>query len=282
MGTLRVGVSGSGLRTEHARILRTLVKRGEEAPERTEEDRLQGTYHPEAITIARHSWRERMVHEHESAAVFSGVLPDLMAAEAPLDVKTAMLRCSVDELRHAGLCGQVVEFLGGEAVAEADLQITPVPKHKDCSAKVAAIRNVLFASLSETVSVGLLTEERERTTEPFLKRVLKQLSGDEVLHARVGWTYLGMTYPELDAQERDDLRAYIPVALAHLQDCMLGAMPLGAPIPDEILVDALKLGFSYSPSTRELFFATMREIIVPQLDQFELGAQEAWDEVAQG
>lgn len=276
METLRVDVSDSALRAEHERILRSMLRRGDSLPERTDEDHLAHEHHPEALRLARENWRERMIHEHESAAVFSGCLPHLMAGGAPLDVKTTLMRCAIDELRHAGLCGQVVEFLGGEAEAEADLAVDLPPEHEDCSARVGALRNVLFASLSETISVSLLTAERERASEPFIRRVLRQLSGDEILHARVGWLYLGMTWPQLSGEEREQLRAYVPVALEHLQRCMLGAMPIGAPIEEDVLEDALGLGFSDSHLSRELFFATMEEVVVPQLDAFELGAAAAW------
>lgn len=280
--TLDVRVSESGLASEHARILRSLVRRGDEAPERTPQDILpEGRYHPEAIALARANWLDRMVHEHESASVFSGCLPHLMAAGAPLDVKTTLMRCAIDELRHAGLCGQVVEFLGGEPLASANLVVGAPPVHKDCSARVGALRNVIFASLSETISVALLTAEREVVTEPFLKRVLKQLSGDEILHARVGWIYLAITLPLLTPAEREDLCAYTPIALAHLQDCMLSAMPLdpGARPAEPILADALALGFSYSEHTRALFFGTMEQVVVPQLDAFKMGAASAWETI---
>lgn len=279
MQTLHVGLSDSALAHEHKRLLRDLLQRGDTPPERQEDDVLQDTYHPQAIEMARDNWLHRMVHEHRSAVTFSGALPHLMAGEAPLDVKTVILRCAMDELRHAGLCGQVVEFLGGEASSPADLEVEVPPTHTDCSHRVGALRNVLFASLSETVSVGLLTVERELTQEPFISRVLKQLAGDEILHARLGWLYLATTHPQLDEQEHEDLRAYIPVALKHLLHEMLHAMPVEGQLDDDILTDAQALGMSYSPQAREILFQTMEEVIVPQLDQFNLGAQEAWQEI---
>lgn len=275
-GVLSVGLSQSPLAKEHERLLKSLLRRGDNSPERTPEDVLQGTYAPQAISMARQSWLQRMAHEHHSSVSFSGTLPHLMAAQAPLDIKTIVLRCAMDELRHAGLCGQVVEFLGGRARIPSDLHVLNPPEHRDCSRRVAALRNVLFASLSETISVGLLTVERELVQEPFLKRVLKQLAGDEVLHARLGWFYLAITWPQLDTQERQDLRAYIPVALKHLYNEMRGAMHVGTTLDAQMLAQTQALGMSYGPQGREILEQTMQEVIVPQLDQFELGAADAW------
>ncbi|MFU8805488.1 MAG: hypothetical protein ACNA8W_16875 [Bradymonadaceae bacterium] len=116
---------------------------------------------------------------------------------ATIDFKTTVLRCAMDEFRHAALCEEVVEFLGGDGGAEIELELEAVPWHDDCSARVGALRNLLFASLTETISMGLLTEERERVQEPCIARVLQQLAADESLHARVGWTYLAALHEEL-------------------------------------------------------------------------------------
>lgn len=279
LNTLRVDLSESALAKEHQRLISNLLRRGDNSPERGPEDVLQGTYSPQAIEMASKNWLSRMAHEHHSAVSFSGTLPHLMAAQAPLDFKTVVLRCAIDELRHAGLCGQVVEFLGGEASTPTDLNVLNPPEHLKCSRRVAALRNVLFASLSETVSVGLLTVERELVQEPFLKRVLKQLAGDEVLHARLGWFYLAVTWPTLTQQERSDLRVYIPVALDHLYNEMRNAMHIGTTLNADMLAQTQALGMSYGPQGREILEQTMQEVIVPQLDHFDLGAAKAWDHI---
>ena len=92
------------------------------------------------------------------------------------------------------------------------------------SPREAALRNAIFVGcLSETVSIALLTEERELTREPVIRRVVDQLAADEVLHAKLGWSYLVATWPTLDEAARARTRAYLPVAFGFLEAKMLDA-----------------------------------------------------------
>ena len=124
MAELRLDVGSGPLRTEHERLLRTALRRGDTDPEGALADgALAGTYSDRARALARNTWRARMVHEHQSAAVFARLLPQLMAAAATLEHKTTVLRMAMDELRHASLCAGVVTLLGGEPVAETVLAV---------------------------------------------------------------------------------------------------------------------------------------------------------------
>lgn len=277
MGTLRIATSGSHIETEHEHLLERLLRRGEELPERRPDEVLEGEYPDDVIGMARRNWRKRMVHEHQSAAVFTDLVPQMMAAEAPLDFKTVVTRSGLDELRHAGLCGQVVEFLGGEAEAQADLEMHDLPEHPDVDRFQAALRNVVFAScLSETVSMALLTAEREHVEEPFIDRVLDQLTGDESLHARLGWVYLDECIDAHPERSREALADYLPVAFRGFENEMLGAMPLGN-APDDVLEEARKLGFSESSRARAILSDTIHEVIIPRLEDFGLPAADAWE-----
>lgn len=278
MGQLRLDVSDGALRTEHERLLRTALRRGDKDPEGALADgALEGEYNDHELRIARTTWLRRMVHEHHSAAVFSRLLPQLMAAGATLDVKSTTLRASMDELRHASLCAGVVQLLGAKPVAETDLTTEALPAHEDATAVEVALRNMIFAScMCETISVSLLTEERELTTEPVIHRVVDQLAADEVLHAKLGWAYLGAVWPGLDAEQRARTDAYLPVAFGSLEANMLTAMPLGKRLPDA-RPDALHaLGVLDSEAGRELLYATIEEIIVPRLGDAGLDARSGW------
>lgn len=277
MGKLRIDADSTPLAAEHQRLINRLLRRGDSAPEIPADERLEGDFHPDAVRLARDNWRERMVHEHASAAVFTQLVPQLMEAEAPLEIKTVITRSGMDELRHAALCGQVVAYLGGKPEADADLRIDPLPEHPDCGPRERALRNVFFAScLSETVSMALLTEEREFVEDRRIDRVLRQLAGDESLHARVGWVYLSHCWEQMDDAARHKLQDYLPTALAYFEERMLEAMPLGD-IPADILEDARKLGFSESKQARSLLYDTIESVILPQLDAIGLQARAAWD-----
>ena len=252
---------------EHRRLTLEAVRRNHGIPPRREQpDRIEGAWRPEALRVARLNWKTRMVHEHESAAVFAGLLPQFMEANLPLELKTTVTRMALDELFHAELCGRVNEALGGEGVAEDDLRLTALPTHPECTPAEAALRNTLFACcLSETVSMALLSAERDRCAEPFITEVLKQLAADEVSHARIGWTVLEWIWPNLDGDAQARTRAYLPVALDDLETQMLGAMPV-ADIPRPVLLEAEQLGFSDSNKAREILTQTLDGVIRPRLD----------------
>ncbi len=277
---LRVDVGASALRSEHERLLRTALRRGNKDPEGAlATGHLEGTYTETALRVAQNTWRARMVHEHHSAAVFSRLLPQLMAAGADLEFKTVVLRMSMDELRHASLCAGVVSLLGGQAEAEADLVTQPLPEHEDATPLEAALRNVMFVGcLSETVSIALLTEERELTTEPVIARVVDQLAADEVLHAKLGWTYLATVWPQLNAEERARTDAYLPVAFGYLEAKMLGAMPLVGDLPTTLRAETEALGCLSSEEGRDLLYATLEGVIAPRLHDYGLDAMTAWRE----
>ena len=264
----------------HNRIIRTMLGgEGEHSPELREDDELQGSYDPRAVKVAVATWRKRMVHEYESASVFAQIVPQLMEAGATIDFKTTVLRCAMDELRHATLCAQVITFLGDDPRTEVEIELGEVPKHTDCSKRICAVRNLLFASLTETISMGLLTEERERVQEPYIGRVLRRLASDESLHARVGWTYLAAVHEDLSEEERQSLRDYLPVALGHMEAELLHAMPIGTGIdpPKKIMDDLFSLGFSEGKRARSLMYQAIDEVVLSRLDAFGLNAHEAWE-----
>jgi hypothetical protein len=267
-GKLRVALGDGPLRAEHERLLRTALKRGSNTPERTEGETIDTSgYSPRALEIARATWLARMVHEHHSSAVFSRLLPQLIEAEATLDLKTSVLRMAMDELRHAGLCGGVVEALGGTAEVTTSLTTEPLPDHPNCTAREIALRNVLFVGcLSETVSIALLHEEHALAKEPLIARVLEQLAADEVLHAKLGWAFLAETWPLLDAAARERTERYLPVALRYLEEKMLAAMPLARdPIDDALRAELRALGVTPADDARELYRETVGTVIRPQL-----------------
>lgn len=280
MATLRLDVGPSPLRTEHERLLRTALRRGEPAPEIEAGARVDaGAYSPLAIRIAEGTWRERMRHEHHSSCVFSRLLPQLIEAEAGLEYKTSVLRMAMDELHHAALCASVVRYLGGDPAIETSLVTEPLPEHPGRSPRERLLRNVLFVScLSETIATALLAEERERAREPRIARVVEQLSADESLHARLGWSLLGELGPSLDAEERAGIGRYLPIALGSIEAKMHGAMPLGPALPAGTQDELAALGSIGAVAAREILGACLEEVIVPRLEELGWPARSAWKE----
>ena len=277
MGTLRLDVGSSPLRTEHERLLDRALKRGEPAPEIPEGARLEGDYSPRAVEIAREGWRARALHEHQSACVFSRLLPQLIEAEASVEYKTVVLRASMDEIHHAALCLQLVRYLGGTPEIEGDLATEPLPEHAGRTPRERALRNVIFAScLSETISTSLLAEERELTTEPRIHRVVEQLSADEILHAKLGWSLLGEWLPILTDDERAGLGRYLPLALGTIEQKMLNAMPLPPALPESLRAELAALGAVDGRDAREILYAVIEDVIVPRFEELGLPGKKSW------
>lgn len=279
MGTLRLGLGSSPLRTEHERLVKTALRRGDDAPEIPEGLRLEGGYSERAIAIAREGWRARALHEHQSACVFSRLLPQLIEAEASVEYKTVVLRAAMDEIRHASLCMQLVSYLGGSPELEAPLATEPLPEHPGRTPRERALRNVIFAScLSETISTSLLAEEREMTTEPRTRRVVEQLSADEILHAKLGWSLLAEWLPVLTDDEREGLTRYLPLALGTIEQKMLAAMPLAPPIPETLREELAALGAVEGRDGREILYAVIEDVIVPRFEELGLPGRRVWAE----
>ncbi|MCB9591763.1 MAG: ferritin-like domain-containing protein [Sandaracinaceae bacterium] len=263
---LRPEPSGTALAQEWDRLLRTALRRGS-LPEELEPTIDVAGLDPRAVDAARRGWLRRMVDEHRSATVFSGLLPQLIEAELPVDVQAVALRMAMDELRHGTLCGAVARALGVDPVMDiADASEGPA-RHPDLTPLPRLLRNVIYAScVSETVSVALTAAEREEVDAPFVRAVLDQLFGDETLHARFGWICLAEAAPRLTAAEREAVEVYVPVAIAHYErsiDARIGA-------PDHELEpterrDRARLGVLDPALAREILYDTTRDVIVPRL-----------------
>ena len=257
--------------------MRVALVRAKRQPEATA---ILGTYSEQARAIAIGSWRARALHEHRSAAVFSRLLPQLIAAEAGREYQVTVLRMAMDELHHASLCQEVVALLGGDPDVEGDLGTEALPEHVSTTRLEAALRNVVFVGcMSETVALAMLTEERELTREPAIEHVIAQLAADEMLHARLGWAFLAETWPRLDEAARARTCAYLPRALRYLEQKMLEVMPEApsAQLPPVSVIDeARALGVLEPREARALLYQVIHGVVLPRLEDHGLPAADAW------
>ncbi len=273
---LRVWLSDTTLRVEYDRICRGLLERAVADPNIPDDAVLGGDWHPRAVQMARDNWRHRMRQEHHSSAVFAGMLPQMIAANASADLKMCALRSSLDELRHAVLCGQVVRYLGGDPSVEAPLLPAPIADHPGIAWHEKVVRNLLFVGcISETIAVAVLSDERDHARDPHIEDVLRQLAGDESLHARIGWIHLRAAWPTLDDEARARTNEYLAVALAYYERSVLDATR-DAHVDDEVLAQARALGFAHGPACREIIYAAIDAVVVPQLDAIGLDGTGAW------
>jgi len=217
--------------------------------------------HPPALRPAAiRTWHARMVNEHSSASVFEALGKQLAGVDFGAQLATTCTLFAAEERRHGILCGGVVVALGGQAQAEVRNQ-EPLPVHADAPPRAAALRNVIHVCcLSETVAVSLIGDERERMPDGALRRLLTSIYADEVGHCRFGWRLLERVAPGLSSNERLAIERYLPVALAHLEHHELAHLPdVDAPASGE------RLGLCSGREARQLFYATVGQVIVPGL-----------------
>jgi hypothetical protein len=68
---------------------------------------------PELITQARAVWSVRVQTEYRSIQVMTQFAQEVLGAGDPLDVYAGAVDAIADEIRHTGLCVQMLEALGG-------------------------------------------------------------------------------------------------------------------------------------------------------------------------
>jgi hypothetical protein len=220
------------------------------------------------------TWRGRMVNEHESGAVFEGLAVQLEAAGLPSEIVAQCRAFAAEERQHGVLCGAVVESLGGEAVADV-APYPAYPAHEDAEPLEAALRNLLsIGCLSETVAVALIGAERLEMPEGPLLELLTRIYADEVGHSHFGWRVLDLLAPTLDDGLRERLADWLAVAFGHLEAHELAHLNVAAGTPPPL---GASFGLCSGSDARELFYATVDEIIVPGLEQRGLRARDAWD-----
>jgi hypothetical protein len=227
---------------------------------------------PEALAPAViETWRGRMINEHRSSHVFEALADQLDRLGQAGDAAECR-QFAAEERRHGALCGAVATAAGGEALAS----VAPpraVPTHADTSPRAAALRNVLSVGcLSETVAVALIGAERLEMPAGPLRELLDEILADEIGHARFGWRYLARELPRCDAAERDALGRYLPIALAGLEGYELAHIPARTAWPAE----GADFGLCDGGDARSLFYDTVAEVILPQLESLGFAATLAW------
>jgi hypothetical protein len=203
----------------------------------------------------------------------------MIEASTGFELQTAALRAATEELFHAALCGDVVRAFGGDPRAEAEAELTPPPRHPELSAGERLLRNVMFVGcLSETVAVGLLTEEHALCTDPWVRGVLEVILADEVAHAKLGWQHLAAAAPALDDAARARTAAYLRVAFGYLEEKELALLPVSPRLDAETVRGREAAGLCSGDTARGVFYDTLAQVVVPSLDALGLDASAAWRE----
>jgi hypothetical protein len=221
---------------------------------------------------AKEHWRIHMAAEFSSARVFSGLVPQMMAAGLPYEEVREVTDMARQEVEHGLQSARVLAALGGVPVSALP-PLDPVPGHAPCSPLEAVLRNVISISCcGETLAVAVIGSERERAAFEPLREILTGILADEVGHARFGWRLLRDAGPAMDGEMKRRLSAYLVAVferdLRVMKQCSAGP---------EASFAALAVGASDGPLAWSTFLDTANEVTIPGLERHGLKARWAFE-----
>jgi hypothetical protein len=245
-------LSGTPLEAEHHRLMRRRA-----TPIPWAASTASALSEPERARLAA-TWRRRSEAEYLAVSTFSVLAIDLVAAMAPADVLSLCLRAGIDEIRHAELCLRMVEIYSG------DKQLPPpamssLPDDKSRPKLHQALANTMLVScVSETYATTVLSATRDVTEDPAAQAVLTAIYSDEVMHARLGWSYLRHAI-EVGGQGVIDAAAQmLPRALRGVANVVERERPVGE------VTDAVRGHGLMTPAEERVIYSTcVREVLVP-------------------
>jgi hypothetical protein len=260
-------LSGTPLEPEHHRLMR---RRSVPIPwaETTAADLTDA----ERARLAA-TWLRRSEAEYLAVSTFSVLAIDLTAAMAPADVLSLCLRAAIDEVRHAEMCLRMAEiYSGAQHLPKPAMSALPDDPGRP-KLHQALANTMLVSCVSETYATTVLTATRELTTDPVAHAVLTSIYSDEVMHARLGWSYLRYAI-EVGGQGVIDAAAgMLPRALRGVANVVERERPVGEVTP------AVRAHGLMTPAEERVIYATcVRDVLVPGFTALGIPVGSALDD----
>jgi hypothetical protein len=204
------------------------------------------------------TWMRRSEAEYLAVSTFSVLAIDLVAAMAPADVISLCLRAGIDEVRHAELCIRMAELYSGERKLPVP-GMSSLPDDPQRPKLHQALANTMLVScVSETYATTVLAATRELTTDPTAQAVLTAIYSDEVMHARLGWSYLRHAIEVGGQGVIEAAAAMLPVALRGVANVVEAERPAGE------VTEAVRAHGLMTPAEERVIYATcVRDVLVP-------------------
>jgi hypothetical protein len=245
-------LSGTPLEPEHHRLMRRRP-----VPIPWAETTAPSLTPPERARLAA-TWTRRSEAEYLAISTFSVLAIDLTAAQAPADVLSLCLRAGIDEIRHAELCMRMVEIYSGERRIPPP-SMSSLPDDKTRPKLHQALANTMLVScVSETYATTVLTATRDLTTDPVAHAVLTSIYSDEVMHARLGWSYLRYAIEVGGQGVIDAAAAMLPRALRGVANVVERERPIG-----DVTPSVREHGLMTPAEERVIYSTCVREVLVP-------------------
>jgi len=211
--------------------------------------------------IAGSAWRFRCGVERDAAVRFARLAERLAVVGAAGAVVELALRASRDERRHAALCAELADRYAAPATAAAAASPADIAPPGLGPEQRVLYEVVAACCVTETESMGVLTQLLATAHDAELRGVLRELARDEVHHSRLGWAHLASESARADVSFLGPL---VPAMLRGAADA-----DLFAPVPAE-RDDAALLEHGVLPHhvKRQVFARTLEEVVFPGLEAY--------------
>lgn len=208
------------------------------------------------------TWIGRAATERRVADAFDVIRDTLVELRAAPELVRLATRAVDDEYRHTEISRVVASAYAGKELAPPDRLPLAVPSLDGASDELRHVLHVFgHCAVNETTASAFLEVCFRLATGSLARSACRELLGDEVDHARIGWGFLETVRPALRAQMgpwllpmvRANMRVWRETRRTHLDDAVLSSQAAPPPhVIDEALIGAV------------------RGIIVPGLDRLGL------------
>lgn len=260
-------LSGTPLEAEHHRLMR---RRSVAIP--WSASTVEQLNDAERARLAA-TWMRRAEAEYLAVSTFSVLAIDLVAASAPADVLSLCLRAGIDEVRHAEMCVRMAKIYGGQEQLPPP-GMSSLPDDPNRPKLHQALANTMLVScVSETYATTVLSATRDLTTDPTAQAVLTSIYSDEVMHARLGWSYMRHAIDVGGQGVIDAAANMLPRALRGVANVVERERPIGE-VTDNVRAHGLM-----TPAEERVIFATcVREVLVPGFEALGIPVGSALDD----
>jgi hypothetical protein len=137
-----------------------------------------------------------------------------------------------------------------------------------------ALANTLLVScVSETYATTVLTATRDLTEDPTAHAVLTSIYSDEVMHARLGWSYLRYALDKGGAGAIEAAAKMVPIALRGVANVVERERPIGE------VTDAVRAHGLMTPAEERVIYSScVREVLVPGFEALGIPCGTALDD----
>ena len=162
---------------------------------------------PAHIELARRVWLDRVRTEFRSVQIMTRFLSEVVGAGDPLDIYAGAAELVSDEIRHTALCVGVCRALGVEPRFPDPIPHIMPPEFLNASMGERALNTAISMLLvSETLSVGFITDLQQRCHHPVIRAVLDATVEDEADHEAYGVEYVRASLKRFPASTRPQWR----------------------------------------------------------------------------